>query len=256
MDKSLITTIVSSLVIPILLELFKEYRSKSKLAENKEIIQSVSQQPVPSDVQFFYTLLQLLAKVFVIAIGAFSTAFALKSFLIPNELFPGGITGICLLVHEYYHVNIAFLLLAFNLPFIVFGYIKINYKYALKSLISVFLLSVFVLFVPFPVVTSDKLLIAVFGGFFLGVGMGISIRNGCTADGIDALILSKWKRITLIENILNIGLFSFITYTYGIGTALYSLLTYVANYQLTNYFLTYRASKRFIRMKWLNANKN
>ena len=105
----------------------------------------------------------------------------------------------------------------------------INLKYALKTLVCIILLGICLL-LPYPIITQDKLLISIFGGFFLGIGTGLAMRAGCAIDGIEVLALYTWKKtsFTITEIILgiNIVIFSIAAFKFGIETALYSMLTY------------------------------
>ena len=101
----------------------------------------------------------------LVLVGILSISFALKSLLIPNHFYDGGITGIALLVHEKFHLNIALIFVVFNIPFLLLGAKLIGKTFALKSFLAIIILGLFLLFIPYPVITHDKLIIAVFGGF-------------------------------------------------------------------------------------------
>ena len=167
---------------------------------------------------------------FLIAFGVLSAGFALKGFLVPNKFFDGGITGISLLLHELYHWNLAFVIVIANLAFIVTSYFTVSKNFAIKTLVSVILLGLCLLYVPYPIITSDKLLISIFGGFFIGVGIGLTMRAGSALDGVEVLALYTLKRtsFTITEIILSINvlIFCFAATKFGIETALYSVLTY------------------------------
>lgn len=165
-----------------------------------------------------------------VLVGILFCGFALKGFLVPNQFFDGGVTGISLLIHEIYHINIAYIIIVANLPFIVAAAYQINKRFAFKMLVSIVLLGICLLFVPFPVITSDKLLVSIFGGVFMGIGIGLSIRGGCALDGIEVLALYTVKRssFTISEIILGINIIIFLIAAFHLGlqTALYSVLTY------------------------------
>lgn len=165
-----------------------------------------------------------------ISTGVVFAAFALKGFLVPNRFFDGGMTGISLLIHEIYHLNLAWVIILANLPFIVMCIYAINFKYALKTFVCIVLLGLCFTYVPYPIITEDKLLVSIFGGFFLGIGVGLTMRAGCAIDGIEVLALYTWRRtsftITEIILALNILIFSVAAFEFGIEVALYSILTY------------------------------
>lgn len=163
-------------------------------------------------------------------IGILFSGFALRSFLVPNRFFDGGVTGISLLVHELYHLNIAYVIIIANIPFIIMGAFQVNKTFAVKTFFAVIGLGLCLLFIPYPQITSDKLLVSIFGGVFMGIGVGLAIRGGCALDGIEVLALYTGKRIsfTISEIILGINIIIFLiaAIKLGLPTSLYSILTY------------------------------
>ena len=164
--------------------------------------------------------------------GVTIAGFALKGFLVPNHFFDGGITGISLLVHELYHFNLNIVIFIFNLPLIAVSYITVGKRFAFRTLLSVILLGFCLWLLPEVPMTSDKLLISIFGGVFLGIGVGLVMRAGAALDGIEVLALYTLKKtsFTITEIILglNIMIFSLAALKFGIESALYSILTYFA----------------------------
>lgn len=104
--------------------------------------------------------------------GILLCGFALKGFLVPNHFFDGGVTGISLLLHEIYGFNIAYVIVLVNLPFIMLGAFQVNKRFAWKTFVCVLMLGLCLLYVPYPVITSDKLLVSLFGGVLMGLGVG------------------------------------------------------------------------------------
>lgn len=166
-----------------------------------------------------------------ISIGVMAAAFGLKSFLLPNEFLDGGVVGISLLVNVLTDIDLSYLIIIINLPFILIAYTQISKIFAFKTLIAIGLLAVVLAFVTFPLITNDKLLISVFGGFFLGLGIGMSIRGGSVIDGTEVLAIYTSRKTVLtvgdIILVLNIGIFSVAAYLINIETALYAILTYL-----------------------------
>ena len=162
--------------------------------------------------------------------GVMIAAIALKLFLVPNHFFDGGITGISLLVHEIYDFNLGLVILLFNLPLIIVSYYSIGQRFALRTLMAVILLGICLMLIPMYALTADKLLICIFGGAFLGIGIGLIMRTGSALDGIEVLAVYTLKRtsFTITEIILgiNIVIFTIAGFRFGIETALYSILTY------------------------------
>ncbi|WP_345950185.1 YitT family protein [Mucilaginibacter sp. PAMB04274] len=173
--------------------------------------------------------------------GILFCGFALKGFLVPNKFFDGGVTGISLLLHELYHFNIAYVIVLVNLPFIVMGAFQVNRNFAIKTLVAVIGLGLCLQFIPYPQITSDKLLVSIFGGVFMGIGVGLAMRGGCALDGIEVLALYTGKRIsfTISEIILgiNIVIFLIAALELGLPTALYSILTYYTASRTINFVI-------------------
>lgn len=173
--------------------------------------------------------------------GILISGFALKSFLIPNNFLDGGVTGVSLLLHEIYHWPIAVVILLLNIPFVIAGGIHVNRAFAIKMLASIVGLGVCLVLLPYPVITSDKLLVSIFGGFFLGVGIGLAMRGGCAIDGIEVLALYTLKRssFTISEIILglNVIIFLIAALKLGLETALYSMLTYFTASRTISYVI-------------------
>lgn len=172
-------------------------------------------------------------------LGVFIAGFALRCFLVPNKFFDGGITGLSLLLHELYHFNLSGLVILLNIPLIFLSYFTLGRKFAIRIFVSVVLFGACLYLMPDYPLTDDKLLIAVFGGIFLGIGIGLVMRAGAALDGIEVLALYTLKRtsFTITEIILglNILIFSVAAFEFGIKTSLYSILTYFAATRTIDY---------------------
>jgi len=166
----------------------------------------------------------------LITIGVIIAAFGLKSFLLPSHFIDGGVTGISLIVTQKFGYDLALTTFILNLPFIFASYFTVSRSFAVKTFIGVSLLSICLLYFPYPEFTKDKLLVAFFGGFFIGVGTGLVMRVGCLIDGIDVLALYTFKKtsftVTEIILALNIIIFFVAGFVFGPEAALYSILTY------------------------------
>lgn len=162
--------------------------------------------------------------------GAVITAFALRGFLVPNDFLDGGVTGVSLLLHELYHFNLSIVIVLANIPFIIAGAYQVNRKFALKTFACVVLLGLCLQYLPYPVITHEPLLATVFGGFFLGLGIGLAMRGGCALDGIEVLALYTLKRssFTISEIILglNVIIFLIAALHFKLERALLAMLTY------------------------------
>ncbi len=175
---------------------------------------------------------RLVKEIALIVCGVVSACFGLKSFLIPNHFIDGGVTGISLLVSTLTGWKLSYLIVVINIPFVILGYRQIGKTFALKTSIAIIALSLALIFLPFAPITHEKLLIAFFGGFFLGGGIGLAMRGGCVIDGTEvlALYISRNSQLTVgnIILILNIIIFAFAAYFINIDTALYAILTYLS----------------------------
>ena len=173
--------------------------------------------------------------------GILFCGFALKGFLVPNQFFDGGVTGISLLIHELYHWNIGFVIILANIPFILMGAFQINKTFALRTFAAVIGLALCLHFIPYPQITSDKLLVSIFGGVFMGLGVGLAMRGGCALDGIEVLALYTGKRIsfTVSEIILGINIIIFLVAAVKLGlpVAFYSILTYYTASRAINFVI-------------------
>jgi uncharacterized membrane-anchored protein YitT (DUF2179 family) len=182
--------------------------------------------------QFRVFFRSMITDLLLLTIGAFAAGFGLKGFLLPNQFVDGGATGISLLINQVSKVPLSILLILVNLPFMIIGYFQLGKPFVLKTTFAIGLLAIVVAFVPYPVITTDKLLIAIFGGFLLGLGIGLAVRGGGVLDGTEVLAIftSRKTPLTIGDVILlfNILIFSVAALLLGIEIAMYSVLTYLA----------------------------
>ncbi|HWB25152.1 MAG TPA: YitT family protein [Chitinophagaceae bacterium] len=183
-------------------------------------------------VELKVTINSLLRDVIFMGLGIFSAAFGLEGFLLPNNFIDGGATGISLLTSESVAIPLSILLVVINIPFVILGFKVVGKQFAVKTAVAISCLALVVATIHFPVVTRDKVLAAVFGGFFLGSGIGLSVRGGAVIDGTEvlAIFLSRKFSATIgdIIILINILVFSAAAYLLSVETALYSMITYLA----------------------------
>lgn len=180
-------------------------------------------------------------------LGTLITGFALKGFLVPNNALDGGVTGISLLLHEIYHVSVAWVIVVINIPFIIAGWLHINSRFALKTLACVVALGLCLAFIPYPVIFQGaqngdhRVMVAIFGGFFLGIGIGLAMRGGCSIDGMEVLALYTLKRssFTITEIIMGMNAIIFLVMALKLGlqTSFYSMLTYYVATRTIDYVI-------------------
>lgn len=169
----------------------------------------------------------------LIVLGIFSAGLGLKGFLLSSHFIDGGVTGVSMLISSVLGWPLSILILVINLPFIALGYRQIGRGFAIKSMLAIAGLSLCLAFVKYPDVTPDKLLTAIFGGFFIGAGIGLTIRGGAVLDGTEvaALLVSKSSNLLKVGDVillLNVFIFSAAAFFLGMEPALYSMVTYFA----------------------------
>ena len=182
------------------------------------------------------------ANIILIILGILSAGFGLKGFLLSSRFIDGGVTGISMLLSDVLGFPLAILILVINLPFIALGYRQIGKKFAIKSALAIAGLAICLFVVKYPDVTPDKLLTALFGGFFIGAGIGLAIRGGAVLDGteIAALLVSRSSHLLKVGDvilILNIFIFLAAAFFLGVESALYSILTYIAASKTIDFLL-------------------
>lgn len=176
-----------------------------------------------------------------IGIGILLASIGLKAFLLPNGFLDGGVTGIALLINSQLNINISYLLVGLSIPFLALGYFMLSKRIVIKSIFAIIILAVFIQLENFSVITEDKLLISIFGGLFVGLGIGITIRNGAVLDGSEILGIYIYDRFGIaigkIILIFNILLFSITALLISVEIAMYSILTYIVTAKITDFVI-------------------
>ncbi|MDQ3171252.1 MAG: YitT family protein [Acidobacteriota bacterium] len=178
----------------------------------------------------------------LILIGILSAGLGLKGFLLAGGLIDGGVTGVSMLLDRVTALPLAVWLPLVNLPFVAVAFKVISPLFALRSALGIAGLALALAFVHFPAVTSDRLLEAVFGGFFLGGGIGLAMRGGAVLDGteIAALLISKRSHVLKVGDVIlgfNVALFLLAMSVLGVEAALYSILTYFTAAKMLDFVL-------------------
>jgi uncharacterized membrane-anchored protein YitT (DUF2179 family) len=172
-------------------------------------------------------------RVLLVSTGIVLAAMGLKGFLLSSNFIDGGVTGVSMLLSKVTGLPLTTFLPAANLPFVLVGFRQMGTAFAMRSIAGIAGLTAVLAFVPFPDVTPDPVLTAVFGGLFIGAGIGLAIRGGAVLDGteIAALLISKttaWFRVGDVILLFNVVLFLAAMSLLGVEPALYSILTYIA----------------------------
>ena len=177
--------------------------------------------------------LRELKNTVMIVLAIFSAGMGIHGFLLSSKFIDGGVTGVSMLLANVLGWPLPILIAVINLPFIVMGYHLIGRAFAFRSALAITGLSLCLAFVHFPDVTPDRLLTAVFGGLFIGAGIGLAIRAEAVLDGteIAALLISRHSYLFRVGDVilaLNIVIFLTAAFFLGVDAALYSILTYVS----------------------------
>jgi len=178
----------------------------------------------------------------LIALGALSAAMGIKGFLQSSHFIDGGVTGVSMLAANISGRSLSILLPAINLPFIIIAHRQLGLAFAIRSALGIAGLSLAVAYIPYPDVTPDPMLTAIFGGLFIGAGIGLAMRGKAVLDGteIAALLISKrsdWFKVGDVILIFNVLLFLASMKLLGTNEALYSILTYLAATKTLDFIL-------------------
>ncbi len=213
---------------PFLTKIIKEQAAKSGQQANQMSAYRNAKQLRSFRVSVVRTIKDFL----LIALGILSAGLGVKGFLLPNGFIDGGCTGISMLTTKVTGIPLPFILVTVNIPFLLLGLKTLGKKFFFRGTLAVIGFAICVALMPYLDITKDTLLVAVFGGFFLGLGIGLAMRGGAVLDGTEvmAIYLSRKSSITIGDVILvfNILVFSVAAYILGIEVALYSTLTYLA----------------------------
>ncbi|MEK6925744.1 MAG: YitT family protein, partial [Nanoarchaeota archaeon] len=189
----------------------------------------------------FRWIFNIIKEYFLIALGVLTAGFGLKGFLVPNGFIDGGVTGISLLLSFLTPISVSILIFIINIPFFFLARHQIGKTFAIKTFVAILGLSLSLVFVHYPVITSDKLLVAIFGGFLLGAGIGLSVRGGAVLDGTEVLSVYLSRKISLtvgeIIFLINLIIFSFAALSLGIEVALYSIIIYLVASKTVDFFI-------------------
>jgi len=217
------------------------HNNKNEAEQKHQNTHAFKQQKARAFVRFKVILKREIISGFLILAGILSASFGLKSFLLSNGFIDGGLTGVSLLISAVTGWNLPILILLLNIPFVLLGYSQIGKNFMIKTALGVLGLSLCIATINYQVVTTDKLLVSVFGGFFLGAGIGLTMRGGGVIDGTEVMAISISKRTGLtigdIILIVNLIIFSFAAWLLSFETALYSILTYLCASKTIDFIL-------------------
>ncbi len=173
--------------------------------------------------------------------GVLSSCLGLKGFLLPNHFLDGGVNGIALLLREATGLPLPLLIVLISAPFIVIGMKTISKYFALRTFLAISLLALCLVFLPMPHVTKDAFLVALFGGFFLGLGIGLAIHGNAVIDGTEvlAIYISRHTPLTVggVIFMINVCIFAVAAWMEGVEIAMYAMITYLAAARTVDFVL-------------------
>ena len=141
-----------------------------------------------------------------IALGSLIGAAAYPTFLVPNNIAPGGLTGIATILNYVWDwMPVGTVSLILNIPLFLIGYKTMGKIFAFRSLVATLLFSLLIDLLPLKPISEDPLLGTLFGGVLLGIGLGLILRGGATTGGTDMVARMVHRRF----NFITVGMFLF-----------------------------------------------
>lgn len=180
----------------------------------------------------------ILRKTFFLTLGALIAAFAIECFLVPNNIIDGGIVGVSIILNHFFDkFGLGFFIFVLNIPFVLLAFNKIGKKFVLQTIYAVSALSLGVnYFHHYDVITTEPVLIVVFGGILLGTGVGLVLKSGGSMDGTEILsvVLSRKFGFSVGEWIMafNVIIYTAAGFVFGVENAMYAILTYFVAYKV------------------------
>jgi len=159
----------------------------------------------------------------LIVVGSFILAAGFVLFITPYKIVPGGVYGISIVLHHLFGTPVGLVALAFDIPLTIIGIRVLGPRFGMKTVVGFVLTAVFVDTLTYfygtePLVQGDPLLSSIFGGLFVGLGLGLIFKSRATSGGSDiiAMIIGKYTKIPIGQlmiivdsAIVVVGLFAF-----------------------------------------------
>ena len=186
------------------------------------------------------TIIRNIFNFILLSFGAVLVACALETFLIPNTILDGGVTGISIIINKLSHIPLGLLVVLLNIPFVYVGYKNLGKKFLIRALYCMILFALSLeFFKELNSFTEDMLLATVYGGLLLGIGVGLIIRCGGCVDGTEsvAIVISKKTNFSVGQIVMcfNLIIYSVAGFIFGFDRALYSLLTYFITFKVIDF---------------------
>jgi uncharacterized membrane-anchored protein YitT (DUF2179 family) len=154
-----------------------------------------------------------LANLSLVIIGSIIMGIGYSLFLIPHHFVPGGVSGIAMIVNYFTKMPLGMLIMVLNIPVFILGIRIMGRKYGLRSLLGMVISSLLIDFfnqvLALKSATDNPILAAIYGGFMLGVGLGLVFRGRASTGGSDILgqILNRWTGVSVGIGIMLIDFF-------------------------------------------------
>ncbi|MBE9480510.1 MAG: YitT family protein [Bacteroidetes bacterium] len=140
----------------------------------------------------------------LILFGSFILASGFVLFITPYKIIPGGVYGISIVLHYLIDTPVGMTALAFDIPLTIIGIKVLGPRFGVKTVVGFVLTAFFVDGLTYfwgeaPLVEGDALLSSIFGGVFVGLGLGLIFKAKATSGGSDiiAMIIGKYTKIPL-----------------------------------------------------------
>lgn len=194
----------------------------------------------------------------MITVGAIIAAMALEMFLVPVKILDGGVVGVSFIINQLCRVPMGIVIVILNIPFFIVGFKQIGKSFVIKATYAMLVFSVMLeVFKPVDA-TEDALLATVFGGIFLGIGVGLVLKNGGCIDGTEAaaLLIGKKTQFSVGQIILaiNIVIYTAAGFLFGLDRAMYSLITYFITSKVIDMIETGLEQAKAVMIITNNAN--
>ncbi|WP_230199156.1 YitT family protein [Risungbinella massiliensis] len=173
-------------------------------------------------------MFRIMTQIFTIFLASVLLGVAYNMFFIPNKILSGGVTGLAMIIANFFPVNTGVMIFLLNIPIFLLGYFKLGRKFILYSAFSVAVTTIAMQYIPNYNVTSDQLLASVFGGVLGGIAIGLIFRSSGSTGGFDIISLiirKKWDfPIGTLSFTFNLVVIVLSGFFYGWENALYTII--------------------------------
>ncbi|MBQ8649343.1 MAG: YitT family protein [Clostridia bacterium] len=188
---------------------------------------------------------KIFGDILVYILGGFIYSAAVTMLISPNEISPGGFTGIATVLQYLFGLPTGAMLFALNIPVLIMGFISFGGIFIFKTAAATVIMSLTleICEAVLPVFKVDKILACVFGGILMGLGLSLIMLKGATSGGVD--IIAKFinrryphltvGRLILFSDALVVAVTA-IVYK-NIESALYSVVSLYASSKIVDVML-------------------